>query len=290
MSSSKLPGPLGTKFSYIVPDRTPGPLGHLDQGDPDVLSWFGDVPGPVCALGRTATVASVGVMGRSTITALDPSKVVVPAPDGYYMPTAKSNPPKLTEEDIAKAAKELVVTEAAIYAVAKVESAGDGFYTDGRPKILFERHKFHKYTNGKFDKSHPELSQASAGGYTKDEWSRLNAAFALNAEAALESASWGKFQVMGFNHNGFLNVYKFVDAMFESEARHLESFLAYCKDNDLVKHLKAKDWAKFAKGYNGKDCAENRYDEKMKEAYDAFEKKLTEKEKAAAKPGSGVKK
>jgi hypothetical protein len=33
--------------------------------------------------------------------------------------------------------------------VRAVESAGRGFDADGRPKRLFERHKFHRFTGGR---------------------------------------------------------------------------------------------------------------------------------------------
>jgi hypothetical protein len=32
--------------------------------------------------------------------------------------------------------------------------------TDWRPKILFEAHWFHKFTNGIYDKSHPNISSS----------------------------------------------------------------------------------------------------------------------------------
>jgi hypothetical protein len=46
-------------------------------------------------------------------------------------------------------------------AVRAVESAGRGFDADGRPKRLFERHKFHRFTGGRFSPS--AFSQSSAG-------------------------------------------------------------------------------------------------------------------------------
>ena len=71
---------------------------------------------------------------------------------------------------------------------------------------------------------------------------------------------------MGFNHNGFLNVFRFCDAMFKSEREHLRTFLAYCQDNHLVRHLKSKNWSEFAKGYNGDGYKDNKYDNKLNKA------------------------
>ena len=63
------------------------------------------------------------------------------------------------------------------------------------------------------------------------EYERIDKAMALNTKAALESASWGRFQIMGFNYQnaGFAAVETFINAMFESEASsfgRLYQFLA----------------------------------------------------------------
>ena len=182
----------------------------------------------------------------------------------------------LTEQNFIDAAKSINAEVAAIKAVAEVESRGDGFLPDGRPKILFEAHKFSKYTNRKYDTSHPHISSLKwnkklyKGG--AKEYDRLNEAIALNREAALKSASWGKFQVMGFNaiDCGWPTVEAFVTDMYKDEGEHLRSFLGFVKANNLVKHLQNKDWAKFAFKYNGAGYAENKYDIKMKQAYEKY--------------------
>lgn len=89
-------------------------------------------------------------------------------------------------------------------------------------------------------------------------------------EAAWKSASWGMFQIMGFNHSGFDTVGQFVAAMFESEYQHLRSFLAFCADSDLIPVLKKKDWASFARTYNGAGYKQNQYDQKMAKAYGEY--------------------
>jgi N-acetylmuramidase len=63
----------------------------------------------------------------------------------------------------------LSVNDAAyIWTVVEVETAGltqgFGFRVDRRPQILFERHMFRKYTNGRFDGVAPDIS-GPAGGY-----------------------------------------------------------------------------------------------------------------------------
>lgn len=178
----------------------------------------------------------------------------------------------LVESDFERAAKLLKVDVATIKAVAEVESRGKGFYADGFPVILFERHKFRKFTNGKYDGSHPHLSNKTAGGYRESSRKKFNEAFKLNPDAAMKSCSWGKFQIMGFNHKdcGYETVGEFVDAMKESEGKHLDAFCLFVKANNLAQALWSKDWARFARGYNGEDYKKNRYDEKLAEAYEKY--------------------
>lgn len=183
---------------------------------------------------------------------------------------------KLSDEDFCRAAKRLDCSVAAIKAVAEVESRGDGFDSQDRPKILFERHKFAKYTNGKYIKTHPHICSWKAGGYgtSSEQYGRFSEAFMLDPVAAMLSASWGKFQVMGFNSAicGFKSVGEFVDAMKESEGRHLDSFVEYVRHNSLADELKSLNWAAFARGYNGIDYKKNNYDRKMADAYTKYSK------------------
>ena len=178
---------------------------------------------------------------------------------------------KLTEQDFERAAKKLKCEVASIKAVAEVESRGNGFYASGFPVILFERHIFRKYTNGRYNKSHPHLS-GPAGNYGaagRNQIRKFNEAFALDPIAAMKSCSWGKFQIMGFNHAvcGYETVGEFVDAMKESEGKHLDAFVEFVIANKLAGHLRTKDWASFAKGYNGAGYQKNKYDTKMANAY-----------------------
>lgn len=75
------------------------------------------------------------------------------------------------------------------------------FHSEGRPTILFERHKFHLHTAGKYDVSNPEISNKLPGGYGlfSEQHPKLEKAKTLDKDAALKSASWGAFQIMGEN-------------------------------------------------------------------------------------------
>ncbi len=130
--------------------------------------------------------------------------------------------PPLTPIDFAGAAATLGVTPKTISAVREVEVAGAPFDTDGRPRILFERHIFHKKTGGRFDASHPIISNPVAGGYGKfsAQYPKLADACALDPDAAFQAASWGAFQVLGANAValGYASALDMVLALTVSEA------------------------------------------------------------------------
>ena len=181
----------------------------------------------------------------------------------------------LQECDYITAANLLGCEVAAVKAVAEVESSGGGFLANGKPKILFERHYFYRLTNGKYSAQNPDISNRSSGGYTSNEYARLDKASALDRNAALQSASWGKFQIMGENWKalGYTTLQEFINAMFANETEHLMAFVKFVKVNKLDDELRRKDWAGFARGYNGSGYAKNKYDQKMKTAYEKFSKK-----------------
>lgn len=181
----------------------------------------------------------------------------------------------LTDADFQKAAEELGCETSAIRAVASVESAGKGFLPDGRPTLLFEAHIFSRLTQRKFDKSHPHISSPTwnrdlyRGGPA--EWDRLDEARQLNYSAALMSASYGAFQIMGMNFPacGFADVAHFVESM-STEAGQLSAFIEFIKSNHLADELSRHDWAGFARIYNGPSYLANHYDVRMASAYKKF--------------------
>ena len=191
----------------------------------------------------------------------------------------------LTESDFKEAAELLNCDVAAIKAVAEVESSSNGFLSDGRVKILFEGHQFHKHTKGAYAESHPTIcfKKWTKQHYTKGpnadvrgagELTRLEQAMSLDREAALKSASYGKFQIMGFNFGScdFGDVEEFYAAMQASEGAQLKAFCCFIKANKLDSHLRKHHWANFARGYNGPAYAENKYDKKLAAAYAKFSK------------------
>ncbi|PJX25081.1 hypothetical protein CAP50_05885 [Psychrobacter sp. L7] len=186
--------------------------------------------------------------------------------------------PKLGRADIIIAAKGLGVEPATLKAVIDIEARSSGFDDQGRPTILFERHKMWKYLGeanyftkrDQLNALFPDICSDKAGGYNvRPQYEKLAIAESLHWEAAHMSASWGLGQIMGFNYEslGYPSLKAFIDAMYESEAKQLDAMCRYIKVNYLVDELQRHDWAGFAKGYNGINYAINKYDQKLAAAY-----------------------
>src|SRR5690606_8863571 len=140
----------------------------------------------------------------------------------------------------------------------------------------FEGHVFHRLTAGRFGRSHPDLSHPrwNPRRYARTpagEWERLDRAAQLDATAALQSASWGAFQIMGFNYAlcGFDSIGRFVECQSTSAEAQLEAFATLLgrPGSPLLAPLRRRDWARFARLYNGPEYRRNRYDDRLAAAY-----------------------
>jgi hypothetical protein len=190
---------------------------------------------------------------------------------------------RATPADIDRIAADLKVEPAAFRAVLEVEAAGSGFDKRNRPKALFERHHF--FRNLKDD---PGLqSRAVAEGLAYPKWGEkpypkgsdavydeITRACAIDEDDALLSTSWGLGQVMGMNHRlaGCKSVRELVEQAKASEANQLQHVANFIWNSGLQDELMTKNWAKFARGYNGPGYAQNQYDVKLARAYAKFSK------------------
>ncbi|MBQ4821029.1 N-acetylmuramidase family protein [Aquimarina sp. MMG016] len=194
----------------------------------------------------------------------------------------------LSEKDLVDFAKQYDLELAVVKAVNEVESNGKGFLIDGRPRILFEGHVFWRelekrkinpvdfvndFTDNVLYKKWTKKHYSGGSG----EYSRLEKAAGMSDlqgvhDAAYSSASWGAFQIMGyhFKNLGYSSIDSFVSKMYENEGKHLEAFGLFLEKNNLIRHLKSKNWAAFAKGYNGPGYKQNKYDEKLEKAYKKY--------------------
>jgi N-acetylmuramidase/Putative peptidoglycan binding domain len=164
------------------------------------------------------------------------------------------------EQDILDLASELKVAPAAIKAVMKVESGETGF-KDGKLIILFEGHVFWKQLVSlkidpkQYSQQNPDIVYQvwTKKYYQENQYDRLERARKINLAAANRSTSWGMFQIMGENYH---------DAGYRSAEE-----MIFITAQKLLPYLQNKDWAKFAKGYNGAGYAANQYDTNLAKAY-----------------------
>ena len=217
-----------------------------------------------------------------------------------YLPTAKSDgridPGGQTwntligigriKGSLDELARQYDLEPAVILAIQSVESGNNGYLPDGRPKILFEGHVFWRqlknaginpadHVKGNEDILFERQDRSKyIGG--KAEYVRLEKAQKIDRIAALKSASWGEFQIMGFNHKtvGYPDVDSFVESTKQPGAGQIRAVLAFMQNNKLLPLVRGPDkqWAKFARSYNGAGYAKNHYDEKLQKAYERFSK------------------
>ncbi len=182
----------------------------------------------------------------------------------------------LTEQDFEEVAKKLGVEVAAIKAVVDIEAGKthQGFVAPGKPLINFDLTMFRRFATrrgvnpSKYSKSHSIIFTSSKGSQTRAH-RRLEAAKTINSNAAIEGTFWGMFQIGGFNWKkcGADNLDDFVTKMSRSERDQLDMFAEFITNAGLLKHLQKKNWAAFARGYNGPSYARRGYHTRMASAY-----------------------
>ena len=135
---------------------------------------------------------------------------------------------------------------------------GPAYHKTKRIKVVIKGEK------GKKNKTAWELVDSTTGkAPDKDEiysipglpqYIRLVKAYQLDKSAALQSCSWGKFQIMGFNYKnaGYTDVFSFVKDMCTGDPAHIKAFLKFAKSNAiLLEGLRDNEYEKIAEGHNG---------------------------------------
>ena len=196
----------------------------------------------------------------------------------------------LTEKNLQDLADKYNLELAAVKAVNKVEAGhgGRGFWGT-KAKILFEGHVFWRrlkardidpktLVKGNEDVLYAKWTTAHYKGGPR-EYERLEKAMKINKDAALESASWGMFQVMGENWEwlGYESVQEFADLMQKDENEHLKAFGRFIEKKRLSRNrgtvleaLRDKNWERVAEGYNGSGFREHNYHGRLAKAYKKF--------------------
>lgn len=166
--------------------------------------------------------------------------------------------------------------------VAKVEAAGSGWFNDGRPKILYERHKFWKYNDDASAPKSTYFNYPSGGNYTvdadkngvNDSYDKLAMACKYDPRGAFQAISIGMFQVMGFYYKemGFKQPWEMLYACTHSEYEQYLLLVKYIEMTNLkgaFNRISAKpdDCRDFARGYNGKNYVKFDYHGKLASAF-----------------------
>lgn len=189
---------------------------------------------------------------------------------------------ELTDEDYERVANELNIEIATMKAVVEVEAGNShqGFAAPGIPLVNFDQVLFKRFMR-RSGKSIAQYTGAPAflrpnirkyGSLGKAHWARLESARKIDREIAEKATFWGMFQIGGFNWKqcGAASLSDFVERMSLSEAAQLELFARFITKNNLVKYLRAKNWAGFAYHYNGPRYKARGYHTRLARAYRKF--------------------
>lgn len=183
---------------------------------------------------------------------------------------------KLADLDLPRIGALISVGEDEIHAVIEVETKGGGFDKLKRPRILFEMHVFWRNLTPAKQKIAAAQGLAYAAwkpgnyGAESEQYPKLFRAMAIDETAALAACSWGLGQILGENFKaaGYASPQAMVSAFVASgEAEQLAAMVRFIKAKGLDKYLRARNWPKFAEGYNGAGYKANAYDTKLAAAY-----------------------
>jgi hypothetical protein len=203
---------------------------------------------------------------------------------------------------ICAAAKKEGWPESSLLAVVECETSGQPFEIDGHtPTLLFERHKFYSELQAH---EPSKLKAAIAAGLAIPHWNRqtqykdegkssgrlalIAKARAIDEDVANRAASWGLGQTMGFNAEGldYASATEMVNELSKGIAEQIDALVREIKHTHLERYLLAKNWAGFAKGYNGAGYKQNNYDTRMATADAQWARRL--KNGFEPKPGKTI--
>ncbi|MDP3899439.1 MAG: N-acetylmuramidase domain-containing protein [Mesorhizobium sp.] len=204
-------------------------------------------------------------------------------------------------QEIQAVARDLGVEPAALLAIAEIESGGKAFaLVQGRrePLIRFEGHYFdRRLPAAKRDMARAAgLASPTAGAVANPSsqaarWALLERAAAIDSKSAHESVSWGLGQVMGAHWAwlGYASVDALVAEARDSVAGQARLMARYIDKAGLVPAIRGRDWAAFARGYNGPDYRRHGYDRKIATAYARYGAKRPEdRAPPSAQPAAGA--
>lgn len=205
-----------------------------------------------------------------------------------------------TIAEIEEVARENGVDAAALVAVAEVESGGKAFaFISGRkePVIRFEGHYFDRLISPSKRASarraglaSPKVGEVKNPRSQVDRWKLVKRAMKLDSAAALQSVSWGIGQVMGSHWKalGYASPDDLVAEARTSVAGQVKLMLRFIRVNKLLGKIATRDWAGFARVYNGPAYRRNNYDMRLASAFDRHRNQKLLSASAPPKPRTDV--
>lgn len=184
--------------------------------------------------------------------------------------------------ELLRLADEYGVEPAAALAVAEVEANGSGYDESGLLKVLYEPHIAHRLTHDRVKRANLMAAGLAASRWGKipyartneENWDRIReAAKIVGKEKALQFASYGKFQIMGFNYQraGYKSATDMVNDFLNSDDAQVRAFFRFVSsDERMLNALRKKNFTEFARRYNGPGYKRNRYDRKLARAYKRY--------------------
>lgn len=185
----------------------------------------------------------------------------------------------VTMEAIRNEAETIGIDVPALLAVCEVESGGAILaMVDGRPEplIRFEGHWFHRLLprSKRPGAIAAGLASPKPGAVANPRsqvrrWALVRRAMEIDREAALSATSWGIGQVMGVHWRwlGFASVDDLVARARSGGVGQVAIMVRYIDRSGLAGFLRERDWAGFARCYNGPGYRKHRYDVRMAEAH-----------------------
>ena len=88
---------------------------------------------------------------------------------------------------------------------------------------------------------------------------------AIDGSATLQSVSWGLGQVMGIHWRWleYASIQALVESVRSGLAGQVSLMMVYIRKAGLLEAIRARDWAAFARGYNGPVYTAHGYDRKL---------------------------
>ena len=193
--------------------------------------------------------------GRGERSAISPKRVFHEGP--------APAPAKLTADHYRQMAEALAIKPQQVRAIAIIESAEKPLTKEGNPVVRFESHHWRKHRLA--SRLGQSFDKAPNSANLDERWAQFEAMYRIDPVAAVKSHSFGWCQIMGFNHKhaGFETTDAFLDTMRTIDGQN-RAFVEFVTNSPaLHEGLKRGNAQQVALHYNGRNYAQNRYDQKF---------------------------